>query len=82
MPTQSQDTQTNGKSETPQNEESSQARTGTEVREGQEDSSILHDEHDETKELNGPIHKDDRALSQQEYIEDRNTSKKEPEDEI
>ena len=82
MPAQNQETQTNGKPETASSDESKQALTGSDVREGQEDSSILHDEHDETKELNGPVHKDDRALSQQEYIEDRNTKKKEPEDEI
>ncbi|HZG23400.1 MAG TPA: hypothetical protein VEZ17_02410 [Chitinophagaceae bacterium] len=56
-------------------EEESQARTGTAVREGQEDSSILHDKEDPNKELTGTLDKDVSSTSQEEFIEDRNTKK-------
>ena len=80
MPTQSQETQTNSGDEKPGDLESSQATTGSAVREGQENSSILHDEEDQNKKLEGPINRDDRAVSQEEFLEDRNTSKKSPDE--
>ena len=54
------------------NSEKNQARTGSEVREGQEDSSILHDKNDPQKELTGtPDVKIDPSTNQEEYIDDQ-----------
>ncbi len=66
---------TNNSGKTSDPTEESQAKTGTEVREGQEDSSILHDKQDPNKELQGTVHKDVSSTSQEEFIEDRNTKK-------
>lgn len=45
------------------------------VREGQEDSSILHDKKDPDKELSGTMEKDISSTSQEEFIDDENTIK-------
>ncbi len=64
---------TNAKIPTPGSAaEKNQAETGSPVREGQEDSSILHDKHDDQKELTGtPKPKIDPATSQEEFIDDQ-----------
>jgi hypothetical protein len=60
--------------------EESQAKTGTEVREGQENSSILHDKEDPYNELTGTVDKDVSSTSQEEYIDnDKNTLKEDNE---
>lgn len=60
--------------------EKSQANTGSEVREGQENSSILHDENDGNAELPRDVTQQDiSSTSQEEFIEDKNTSKKKSE---
>ena len=52
--------------------------SGTEVREGQEDSSILHDKKDPNKELHNVTQNDISSTSQEEFInDDENTRKKE-----
>ncbi len=58
------------------NKENLQAETGTEVREGQENSSIAHDENEGNKQLPRDVkHHDISSVNQEEYIEDRNTKK-------
>ncbi len=56
-----------------QDKDRSNSKTG-EVREGQADSSIRHDSKDE--ELPRKLENDDRALSQQEFIDDDKNTKK------
>jgi hypothetical protein len=52
--------------------------SGSEVREGQEDSSILHDEKDPNKELYHVTNEDISSTSQEEFInDDENTKKRE-----
>jgi hypothetical protein len=52
--------------------------TGHEVREGQEDSSILHDATDPQKELVNVTQNDISSTSQEEFInDDENTKKRE-----
>jgi len=58
--------------------EQSQANTQSEVREGQEDSSILHDNKQEENELPRDVTKKDiSSTSQEEFIEDKNVTRKE-----
>lgn len=74
---QNQETQTNSAtdksfdSNTPVNKEAG------EVREGQEDSSILHDKKDPGKELSGTVDKDISSTSQEEFINDDENTRKE-----
>ncbi|MEJ7766621.1 MAG: hypothetical protein WKF89_02335 [Chitinophagaceae bacterium] len=64
------DTQNEGKTG-----KASQEKAG-DVREGQEDSSILHDKVDPDKELTGTIDKDISSTSQEEFIDnDKNNLK-------
>src|SRR5688572_8360431 len=58
-----------------QDKDRSKSKTG-EVREGQADSSIRHDSKDEDAELPRKLENDDRALSQQEFIDDDKNTKK------
>ena len=55
--------------------EKNQASTQSEIREGQENSSILHDNNEGDKELPRINKQDISSTSQEEYIEDRNTKK-------
>lgn len=58
--------------------EQSQADTQSEVREGQEDSSILHDNKKDKNELPRDVtSKDISSTSQEEFIEDKNVTRKE-----
>lgn len=51
--------------------------SGNVVREGQENSSILHDEKDPNKELTNVTEKDIRSPNHEEFInDDENTKKK------
>jgi|GEM_PF-5450976 len=50
--------------------------SGSEVREGQEDSSILHDKKDPEKELHHVTQKDISSTSQEEFINDDENTKK------
>ena len=56
-------------------QEEKQASTQNEIREGQENSSILHDDNEGDKELPRINKQDISSTSQEEYIEDRNTKK-------
>ncbi len=56
--------------------EKSQANTGSEIREGQENSSILSDTNEGNEELPRIIQQDIKSNSQEEYLEDRNTKRK------
>lgn len=56
--------------------EKSQANTQSEVREGQENSSILSDTNEGDNELPRIIQQDIKSNSQEEYLEDRNTKRK------
>lgn len=56
--------------------EKSQADTQSEVREGQENSSILSDTNEGNDELPRIIQQDIKSNSQEEYLEDRNTKRK------
>lgn len=56
--------------------EKSQADTQSEVREGQENSSILSDTNEGDDELPRIIQQDIKSNSQEEYLEDRNTKRK------
>ncbi|MEO6915709.1 MAG: hypothetical protein ABI151_08735 [Chitinophagaceae bacterium] len=80
MPTQNQETQTNSGDQPEDKVETSQALTGTPVREGQENSSINDDKKDENKEIEGPMDKDDSAVNHEEYIQERNTKEKSPDE--
>lgn len=73
MPTQKEETQRDLHDKKADELESSQASSGTPVREGQEDSSIRHDREDKNKELSGPVHKDNNAVNSEEFIDERNT---------
>lgn len=55
--------------------EKSQANTGSEIREGQENSSILSDTNEGDNELPRIIQQDIKSNAQEEYLEDRNTKK-------
>lgn len=80
MPTQSQDTQTNSGPQPEDKLETSQAQTGSAVREGQENSSINSDKEDEKRPVKGPMDTDDNVINQEEFLEDRNTVKKSPDE--
>jgi len=54
-----------------------QAKSGNEVREGQEDSSILHDKVDPNKEIHNVTKKDISSTSQEEFIDDDENTRKE-----
>ena len=70
----SQETRKNPSGDSQDDLEKAQANTGSEVREGQENSSILHDQDQEDKELPKDIKKPDiSSTSQEEFIEDKNT---------
>lgn len=56
--------------------EKSQANTQSEIREGQENSSILSDTNEGNEELPRIIQQDIKSNSQEEYLEDRNTKRK------
>jgi len=56
--------------------EKSQANTQSEIREGQENSSILSDTNEGDNELPRIIQQDIKSNSQEEYLEDRNTKRK------
>jgi hypothetical protein len=55
--------------------EKKQANSQSEIREGQENSSILHDNNEGDNELPRINKQDISSTSQEEYIEDRNTKK-------
>ena len=59
--------------------EKAQADSGSEVREGQENSSILHDKKDADKEIQDVTKKDISSTSQEEFIDDDENTKKEGE---
>ena len=51
--------------------------SGSEIREGQENSSILHDKKDPDKELFGVTHRDISSTNQEEFINDDENTRKE-----
>ncbi len=62
----------------PKDTKKTKDHSGNEVREGQEDSSILHDKKDPNKELTNVTEKDISSTNQEEFInDDENTKKKE-----
>ncbi len=62
----------------PKDTKKTQNHSGSEVREGQEDSSILHDKKDPNKELLNVTQTEINSTSQEEFInDDENTKKKE-----
>lgn len=73
---QQQETPNAGTAKKPNTVEETQANTQSAVREGQENSSILHDQADSDNALEGPHHRDVSSYSQEEYIDnDKNTTK-------
>lgn len=71
-----QETPNAGTAKKPDTIEETQANTQSAVREGQENSSILHDQPEVNNELEGPHHRDVSSSSQEEYIDnDQNTTK-------
>ncbi|MEO6001043.1 MAG: hypothetical protein ABIN89_29605 [Chitinophagaceae bacterium] len=56
--------------------EKTQAHTGSKVREGQENSSILHDKKDPDNEIQDVTKKDISSTSQEEFIDDDANTKK------
>ncbi len=76
MMQQNKETQTNSSGSNKASDlEKSQAHTGSEVREGQEDSSILEDKNS-GKEKYPNIEEDKSSSSQEEYIDnDKNTTR-------
>ena len=73
---QNQETQTNSSEEKTVDTGKAKSNAAGEVREGQEDSSILHDKKDPTKELGGTLRRDISSTSQEEFIDDDATTKK------
>ncbi len=74
---QNQETQNNPLKNKAGDLEDAQADTGSAIREGQGNSSILHDKDDEDNELYRDVKsKDISSTSQEEFVEDRNTKKK------
>ena len=66
------DTQNNN----PKDTKKTQDHSGNVVREGQENSSILHDKKDPNKELIDVTQKDIKSTSQEEFINDDENTKK------
>ena len=61
----------------PKDTKKTQDHEGNEVREGQEDSSILHDKKDSKKELIDVTQKDISSQNKEEFIDDeKNTTKR------
>jgi hypothetical protein len=61
----------------PKDTKKTRDHSGSEVREGQDNSSILHDEKDPTKELHNVTQTEINSTSQEEFInDDENTKKK------
>lgn len=61
----------------PKDTKKTKNHSGSEVREGQENSSILHDKKEPTKELQNVTETEINATSQEEFInDDENTKKK------
>jgi hypothetical protein len=60
----------------PKDTKKTQDHSGKEVREGQEDSSILHDKKDPDKELFNVTQKDIKSTNQEEFINDGENTKK------
>ncbi len=61
----------------PKDTKKTKDHSGSEVREGQENSSILHDKKEPTKELQNVTETEINATSQEEFInDDENTKKK------
>lgn len=73
---QNQETQTNSSANKSFDSDKAKSSAAGDVREGQEDSSILHDKKDPNKELSGTVDKDNSSTSQEEFIDDDANTKK------